>query len=110
MGEPVTVIEKPSNNHGVVRFETNRWFTGMGHERYTAGQPIHRHRPADRLASLLLGTGRAEEVHVYGQSVTVKLLPGCNAEGFKALIEDLYTYYRPGVEVPDPETFGAAAG
>lgn len=110
MGEPVSVIEKPSNNHGMVRFETNRWFTGMGHERYVAGEPIYRDRPADRVAQLLFDSGKVGEVHVYGQSVTVKLLPGCGAEGLKELIEDLYTYYRPGVEVPDPESFGTPAG
>ena len=110
MGEPVTVIEKPSNNHGMVRFETNRSFTGMGHERYRAGEPIYGDRPADRIARMLFETGKVAEVHVYGQTVTVKLLPGCSSEGLKALIEDLYTYYRPGVEVPDPESFGAPAG
>jgi hypothetical protein len=109
MGEPVTVIEKPSNNHGLVRFETNRSFTGMGHERYRTGEAIYRDRPPDRIARLLFETGRVDEVHVYGQSVTVKLLPGCSSEGLKALLEDLYTYYRPGVEVPNPETFGTPA-
>jgi hypothetical protein len=34
MGQPVTVIEKPSSVSGVVRFETNRPLTGMGHEIY----------------------------------------------------------------------------
>ena len=47
MGEPVAVIEKPSTNHGMVRFETNRSFTGMGHERYRRGETI---RPWDEVA------------------------------------------------------------
>ena len=34
MGQPVTVIEKPSSKHGVVRFETNRSLTGTEHVRY----------------------------------------------------------------------------
>ena len=34
MGQPVTVIEKPSSHPGVVRYETNRALTGMGHEVY----------------------------------------------------------------------------
>ena len=34
MGQPVTVIEKPSNQGGVVRFEINRTLTGMGHDTY----------------------------------------------------------------------------
>jgi hypothetical protein len=109
MGEPVTVIEKPSSIHGLVRFETNRWLTGMGHERYHADDPIFRDRPADRLAGRLFETGQVEEVHVYGQSVTVRLCAGCTTAGLKELIQDLYTYYRPGVEVPSPESFGAAS-
>ena len=109
MGEPITVVEKPSNTHGLIRFETNRWFTGMGHERFSADDPIYRDRPADRVARVLFETGKVDEVHVYGQSVTVRLCSGCNSDGLKELIEDLYTYYRPGVEVPTPESFGATA-
>jgi hypothetical protein len=109
MGEPVTVIEKQSNTLGLVRFETNRWLTGMGHERFSSGEPIYRDRPADRVARVLFETDKVDEVHVYGQSVTVKLLPGCDSAGLKEILEDLYTYYRPGVEVPDPETFGTTA-
>lgn len=110
MGEPVTVIEKPSSNHGVVRFETNRSLTGMGHERYRLDEPIYRDRPSDRVARLLFDTGKVEEVHVYAQSITVKLCSGCTSTGLKELLEDLYTYYRPGVEVPTPESFGATEG
>ena len=109
MGEPITVVEKLSSNHGLIRFETNRWLTGMGHERFSAEDPIYRDRPADRLARRLFETGKVEEVHVYGQSVTVRLCSGCSSEGLKELISDLYTYYRPGVEVPDPESLGAAS-
>jgi hypothetical protein len=109
MGEPVTVVEKPSSNHGVIRFETNRWLTGMGHERYLAGQTVYRDRPADQVARRLLDTGQVDEVHVYGQTVTVKLASGGSASGLRELIEDLFTYYRPGVEVPSPESFGASS-
>lgn len=109
MGEPVTVIEKPSNTHGVIRFETNRWLTGMGHERFTADDVITKDRPADRVARVLFETGKVQEVHVYGQSITVRLHGGCNSDGLKELLEDLYTYYRPGVEVPSAESFGASA-
>jgi hypothetical protein len=45
-------------------------------------------------------------VHVYANVITVHLERGDAAEGIKAIIEDLYTYYRPGVEVVVPE--GAA--
>ncbi len=109
MGEPVTVIEKLSNRAGFVRFETNRSFTGMGHERYEAGQEIHGQRPPDELARRLLDTKKVDEVHVYGQAVTVKLFAGADTDGLKEIIEDLYVYYRPGVEVPTPESFAADA-
>ena len=40
MGQPITVVAKPSSRSGVVRYETNRALTGMGHERYRAGDEI----------------------------------------------------------------------
>ncbi len=109
MGEPVTATEKPSNREGFVRFETNRSFTGMGHERYLAGDVIHGNRPPDMVATRLFETGQVDEVHVYGQAITVKLFKGASTKGLKEIIEELYTYYRPGVEVPTPESFAAEA-
>lgn len=105
MGEPVTATEKPSNREGFVRFETNRSFTGMGHERYTADQEIIGDRPPDVLAKRLFETGQVDEVHVYAQAITVKLFKGATTDGLRDIIEDLYTYYLPGVEVPTPESF-----
>lgn len=107
MGEPVTAIEKGSNRPGYVRFDTNRSFTGMGHERYAAGEVIYGNRPPDELAKRLFDTGKVDEVHVYAQTVTVKLFDRASSAGLKEIIEDLYTYYRPGVEVPTPESFAA---
>lgn len=109
MGEPVTVTEKPANREGFFRFETNRSFTGMGHERYLAGDPIHQDRPPDVLATRFFETGKVDEVHIYGQAITVKLFKGASTDGLKEIIEELYTYYRPGVEVPTPESFAAEA-
>lgn len=109
MGEPVTVTEKTSSRPGFVRFETNRTFTGMGHERYTAGDPIYGNRPPDELARRLFDTKKVDEVHVYGQAVTVKLFAGADTDGLRHIIENLYTYYRPGVEVPTPESFATEA-
>ena len=40
MGQPITVIEKPSSNPAVLRFETNRPLSGMGHERYTEAPAV----------------------------------------------------------------------
>lgn len=92
-----------------MRFETNRSFTGMGHERYEAGQTIHGNRPPDEVAKRLIETSKVDEVHVYGQAITVKLFKDASADGLKEIIEDLYVYYRPGVEVPTPESFAADA-
>ncbi len=106
VGEPVTVVEVASSREGYVRFETNRSFTGMGHERYVKGEPIHLDRPADQIARTLFETGKVDEVHVYSQTVTVKL-SGSDSAGIQEALEELYTFYRPGVEVPTPESFGA---
>jgi hypothetical protein len=107
MGEPVIVSEKPSMRPGYVRFETDRSFTGMGHEQYHVDQAIHRNRPPDELARRLFETGQVDEVHVYAQAVTVKLIDGASSDGLAELIGDIYIHYRPGVEVPTPESFGA---
>lgn len=105
MGEPVSVIAAASATHGRIRYETNRWLTGMGHERYRKGDEIWGHRPPDEIARRLLDTGRVDQVHVYGQTVTVELTPGAEADGLQELIEDTFTYYRPGVEVPTEDSF-----
>jgi len=107
MGEPVSVTEKRSSRDGFVRFETNRWFTGMDHERYSAGEPIAGDRPADLAANLLFESGKVDQVHVYGQSITVKLSAGSDSEGLKEALENMYIYYKPGVEVPTEESFSA---
>ncbi|MCU0271217.1 MAG: hypothetical protein MUF83_21615 [Acidimicrobiales bacterium] len=102
MGQPVTVIEKPSSRQGVVRFETNRVLTGMGHEYYTSAGDAVADRPPDRLARRLFEQHRITAVHVNGNVVTVHLAAGTDASGIKETIEDLYTFYREGVvpEVP----------
>ena len=107
MGEPVAVVEKPSSRDGYFRFETDRSFTGMGHERYVAGEAIHRNRPPDELARRLFATDKVDEVHVYAQAVTVKVSSGENSSGLAEIIGDICIHYRPGVEVPTPESFGA---
>lgn len=108
MGEPVTVVEKTSSRVGYVRFETNRTFTGMGHESYVEGETIYGQRPPDELAKRLFETGKVAEVHVYQQMVTIKL-NSSDSSGLAKVVGDLYTFYLPGVEVPTPESFGAEA-
>lgn len=100
MGQPVTVIEKPSKRGGVVRFELNRVLTGMGHERYLPGDTITGDRPPDELARRLFERGGLERVHIGGSVVTIDLEKGSDSGGIKEIIEDLYTFYRPGVPIP----------
>lgn len=100
MGQPVTVIERHSARGGVVRYELNRVLSGMGHERYRPGDVIVGDRPVDVLARRLLERGGIDSIHVNGSVVTLDISKGSGTEGIKELIEDLYTYYRPGVEVP----------
>ncbi len=105
MGEPIAVIQKDSNRPGYVRFDTNRTFTGMGHESYVSGDAVYGERPPDELARSLFASGSVDEVHVYAQMITVKLSDGASSKGLKAIIEDHYIYYGPGVEVPTAESF-----
>lgn len=105
MGEPVSVIQSNSTNGRRVRFETNRALTGMGHERYVAGEEIYGERPPDEIAKALFAHGGVAAVHVYAQTITVTLEDGASADGLKELVEDMYIYYRPGVPVPKPEDF-----
>ena len=102
MGQPVTVLRTQSSRPGLVRFELNRSLTGMGHERYVAGEEIAGDRPADELARRIFAAGDVEWVHIYSSVVTVQL--GTTDElGLTEVIEGLYTYYLPGVEIPSDE-------
>jgi hypothetical protein len=106
MGQPVTVIEKPSSTPGVVRFETNRVLSGTGHEIYRAGRPVHGRKWSDELARRLLDHGGVETVHVNASIITVHLEGGASSAGLREIVETMFIYYRPGVEVVIPE--GAA--
>jgi len=101
VGQPVTVIEKSSPIPGVVRYETNRVLSGMGHERYLPDRPVEGDRPPDVLARRLFERGGIAAVHVNGSVITVRLSTG-DAAGIKEIVENLYTYYLPGVEVKVP--------
>jgi hypothetical protein len=99
MGQPVTVIEKRSKR-GIVRFELNRVLTGTGHEIYRTGDAVEGDRPPDELARRFFAHGGVETVSINSSVVTVDLEKGHDSTGLKEIVEDLYTYYRPGVEVP----------
>lgn len=105
MGQPVTVLEKPSHRQGVVRFEINRALTGTGHERYLVDDEILGDRPPDVVARRLFERGGIDAIHINSNVITVVLAPGASAAGIPEVIGDLYTFYRPGVPVPSPEDF-----
>jgi len=100
MGQPIVVVEKPSiANPGLVRFETNRAITGMGHERYVAGAEVRGDRPPDELARRLLARGGIAAIHINGSVVTVDLEKGHSSDGLKQVIEDLYIFYPESDDV-----------
>ncbi|CAN5137967.1 hypothetical protein BH20ACT3_BH20ACT3_16990 [soil metagenome] len=104
MGQSIVVNEKPSPNPGVVRFETNRALSGMGHERYRAGTEVWGDRPTDELARRLLARGGVSGVQINGNMVTVDLEKGHDSDGLKVVIENLYRFY------PDQASAALAGG
>ena len=103
MGQPIVVVEKASSNPGVVRFETNRALTGMGHERYRSLADTVGTRPPDVVAHRLFECGGIEAVHINGNVITVDLAKGHTSSGLKQVIEDLYLFYGPQSEEPEPQ-------
>lgn len=102
MGQPVTVVKKPSSNPGVVRFEINRSITGMGHERYAGAPGPELDRPCDELARRLFGHVGVRTVHINSNVITVDAA-GVDEDALGETIEQLFTYYVPGVEIPSFE-------
>jgi len=103
VGQPVTVVKKPSSNPGVVRFEINRSITGMGHERYAAAPGPEYDRHCDEMARRLFGHDGVESVHINSNVITLNMSFGADEAALIETIESLFTYYRPGVEVPSFE-------
>jgi hypothetical protein len=98
-----------------LRFEANRSLTGMGHEHYRTVDDATGPGSGPILARRLLETGEVEAVHVYGNIVTVDLRKGFTGASLEPIIEDLYTYYRPGfvpppLELPAEEAPAASSG
>jgi hypothetical protein len=106
MGQQVAVVEKPSPRPGVLRFETNRSLTGMGHERFTSVLDAIGPRPAAVIARQLLATGKVDAVYIYGNIVSVDISKGRNGDGLSDLVRNMYQYWKPGMEMP---TFDAPA-
>lgn len=100
MGQPITVVERPTSRSDVVRLELNRSLSGMSHERYRSRADATGQRPVDELARRLFDHGGVEAVHIFSNVVTVDLASGANGEGFVDIVRDLFIYYREGVTPP----------
>lgn len=107
MGQPISVVRKPSSKPSLVRFEINRTLTGTGHERYTASVPVSGDRPPDELARRLFDGGGVASVHIHSNLITIELAPGGKADGFEDIIRELFTHYRPGVTPSFPSAVAA---
>ena len=103
MGQPITVVERPTTRPGVVRYEINRSLTGMGHERYRSRDDAIGPRPPDELARRLFDHGGVEAVHIFSNVITVDLASGASADGLVDVINGLFIHYVPGVLPPSDE-------
>ena len=93
MGQPITVVEKPSSNPAVLRFETNRPLSGMGHERYTEPPGELRDKTVDELARRLFAAGGIETIHINGSVITVTLSGGRTGAGLGDVVRSLFLHY-----------------
>ena len=103
MGQPVAVEQKVGGTSAIIRFETNRSLTGMGHERFENAAQAKGTRPAAVVARRLLESGQVSWVHVYGNIVTVQLSSGATQSGLDTIVRDLYQYWKPGMTPPSVE-------
>ena len=106
MGQPVTVIEKAAATPGIVRFEINRSITGMGIERFSGPERAIGPSPAAEVARRVFAHGGVTGVTVFSNVITVDLADGATSAGLREIIEELFLYYREGVEVVMPEGVG----
>jgi hypothetical protein len=104
MGQPITVREtRSASDPAVLRFETNRPLSGMGHERYEGSPSELLQRPVDELARRLFAAGGVESVHINGSVVTVRLGGGRTGEGLGDVIRDLFLHYGDEPEVAETD-------
>jgi hypothetical protein len=99
MGQPITVVRKPSSNPEVVRFEINRSLTGMGHEYYVRPPDPLADRPVDELARRIFAHGGLTSVHVNSSVITIDLAKGSSGEGLEDIIRALFLFYPPSAAV-----------
>ena len=94
MGQPITVVEtRSTSNPAVVRFETNRPLSGMGHDRYESPPSELRQRTVDELARRLYAAGGVEKIHINGSVVTVTVGAGHTGSGLGDVIRRLFLHY-----------------
>jgi len=103
MGQLVAVEQKAGGASTVVRFETNRSLTGMGHERFTSAAEAKGPRPAAVIARRFFEAGHVSWVHVYGNIITASLEAGASQAGLNEIVRDLYQYWKPGMVPPTLE-------
>lgn len=101
MGQPIVVRELPSSTPGVVRFDTNRNFTGMSRESYGSVDDVLAERPPDVLARRLFEQGGVEHISIYGGMVTIKTSRPDAVGEYQQVIEGLYLFYLPGDPPPE---------
>ena len=101
MGQPITVLEtRSTSNPAVLRFETNRPLSGMGHERYESPPSELRQRPVDELARRLYAAGGVQKIHINGSVVTVTVGGGHDGAGLGDVIRSLFLHYGETPVVP----------
>ena len=103
MGQPVLAEQKAGGTSAIVRFETNRSLTGMGHERFTSAAEAKGTRPAAVIARRFFEAGHVEWVHVYGNIITASLESGASQTALNDIVRDLYQYWKPGMVPPTLE-------
>jgi len=94
----------------IVRFDLNRSLTGMGHERYRAGEEILGDRPPDELARRLFAHGGVEAVHIYSNVVTVDLAEGASGDGLDEIVGSLFVHYDHDEAAPPAEESAESPG
>ena len=103
MGQLVAVEQKAGGASTIVRFETNRSLTGMGHERFTSAAEAKGPRPAAVIARRFLEAGHVSWVHVHGNCITASLEAGASQASLNEIVRDLYQYWKPGMVPPTLE-------
>ncbi len=108
MGQQVAVTRLPSRV-GTLRFEANRNFTGMGHERFTSAADAVGDTPSAIVARQLFATGQVNAVHVYGNVITLGLAGGYEGADLDGVVADMYQYWTPGRPMPTFDDLPAEA-